>query len=148
MNSLSGVDSRFTSSYLSSFCFAAFLELVFLLLLCLALQAAVDTAGNEKFGCTFFAIITSSSSVLNILRACAVSDWLSQCRWEGLIDRYPYEMRVCACVCVGRLYNGTKTSSPHISTAIMDLKVAFVIICLCALAITSTEGNHQDSFSC
>lgn len=29
----------------------------------------------------------------------------------------------------------------------MDVKVTFVIVCLCALAIASIEGNHRHKFS-
>ncbi|XP_034728079.1 C-C motif chemokine 27a [Etheostoma cragini] len=48
---------------------------------------------------------------------------------------------VCACVCVcsEQVFKEQAISSAHL--LIMDMKVAFVIVCLCTLAITSTEGG-------
>lgn len=52
------------------------------------------------------------------------------------------------CVCVQCQYIKSKDIFPTIiRSAIMDLKVAFVIVCLCALAITLTKGNYHDKFS-
>lgn len=56
-------------------------------------------------------------------------------------------MGVCVCVCVWCQYiKSRNTFPPVILSAIMDMKAAFVIACLCALAITCTEGNYQDKF--
>ncbi|XP_003446135.3 C-C motif chemokine 27a [Oreochromis niloticus] len=51
---------------------------------------------------------------------------------------------VCAQVCAGLLcqYLNTKDMlPPHTCSAIMDVKVGFVIVFLCTLAITSTEAG-------
>lgn len=55
---------------------------------------------------------------------------------------------MCAQACAGPLcqYLNTKdTLPPHTCSAIMDVKVGFVIVCLCTLAITSSEGKDTQA---
>lgn len=50
----------------------------------------------------------------------------------------------CVCIQSQCLKKREHPSTHHFWSAVMDLKVAAVAVCLCVFFVTSTEGNYQD----